>query len=418
MGISMDKHLAFTRFTGKRLHLGVSGSIAAFKALTLLRHWGDAGFDVGATLTASAQRFVTPLSFAALGASPVHAGMFAADPAAAGDADVYAHLMPGSSAHCYAVVPASATTLARLANGLADEILSCQALAFDGPLVIAPAMNPRMWANPATRENWDRLRKRGHILVTPDNGRVACMDEGEGRLADLRAIYLAVLLAVSSKDLAGRSIMVTLGPTREQWDGVRHWTNPSTGIMGASLAVAAYLRGATVHAVCGPGVMPGEPWLPPDIIRHDVVSAREMFAAASDIWPDMDAGIFTAAVADFSPVPVGAEKFKKAGHEKGFTLSFTPNADILQTLAAARKPGQKVIGFAAETGDLETQVRQKLKRKNADLVIGNLVGQPGAGFGSATNSVLAMNAGGESATWDNMTKPDLAWRILDWLLRL
>lgn len=414
----MDKHLAFTRFTGKRLHLGVCGSIAAFKALDLLRKWRDAGFDVGATLTASAQRFVTPLSFAALGASPVHTAMFAADSAAAADADVYAHLTPGSSAHCYAVVPASATTLARLAHGLADEILSCQALAFDGPLVVAPAMNPRMWANPATKANWNRLRERGCVLVAPTSGRVACMEEGEGRLADLRAIYIAVLSAVSPKDLAGRSIMITLGPTREYWDGVRYWTNPSTGLMGASLAVAAHLRGATVHAVCGPGVMPGEPWLPPDVIRHDVISAREMFAAASDLWPDMDVGIFTAAVADFSPLSVGEAKSKKAAHPEGFTLSFTSNADILQTLAAARRPGQKVIGFAAETGDLEAQVRQKLTRKHADLVIGNLVGPPGMGFASATNSVLAVDSSGNHESWDNMTKPDLAWRILDWLLRL
>ncbi len=414
----MDAHLAFTRFTGKRLHLGVSGSIAAFKALELLRQWRDAGLDIGATLTESAQRFVTPLSFAALGASPVHGAMFAEDPAAAGDTDVYAHLMPGASAHCYVVAPASATSLARIANGLADEMLSCQVLAFDGPVVIAPAMNPRMWANPATKANWARLREMGHILVPPASGRVACMDEGEGRLADLRAIYLAVLGAVSPKDLAGRSVMITLGPTREYWDGVRYWTNPSTGIMGASLAVAAHLRGATVHAVCGPGVLPGEPWLPEGIARHDVVSAKEMFAAASDLWPSMDAGIFSAAVADFSPAPWGKDKFKKAGHKDGLSLSLTPNPDILQTLAANRKLNQKVIGFAAETGDLEIQVQDKLTRKKADLVIGNLVGREGSGFASPSNSVLALDYKGRSATWDNMAKPDLAWRILDWLLRL
>lgn len=413
----MESYLAFTNFTGKRLHLGVCGSIACYKALDLLRRWNDAGFDAGATLTASAARFVTPLTFEALGASPVYSALFS-DAADGADRDVFGHLTPGASSHVFAIVAASASTLARLAHGMADEILSCQALAFPGPLVIAPAMNPRMWANTATRANWETLRSRGHILVAPDAGRVACMEEGDGRLADSREIYLAVLKAASPQDLAGKTVMITLGATREFFDGVRFWSNPSTGTMGASLAVAAWLRGADVHAVCGASAHADTLWLPRSITRHDVTSAREMFETAASLWSLADIGIFTAAVADFAPVPFGPDKFKKKDAETELSLRFTSNPDILRTLAAERKPHQKVIGFAAETRDLERAVLDKLRDKKADMIVGNYVNESGSGFGSPTNAVCIADAGGKTETLPVMPKPGLAWRILDWLLRL
>ncbi len=215
----------------------------------MLRQWKDAGIDIGVTLTESARQFLTPLLFEALGASPVFDAMYADKDTTGHFDDIFPHLQPGASAHAFAIVAASATTLARLAHGMGDEILSCQALAFPHPLVLAPAMNPRMWANPATQENWETLRRRGHILVEPAHGRVACLEEGGGRLADSREIYLAVLKALSVQDFAGQKIMITMGPTREFWDGIRYWSNPSTGTMGAAVAVAAYLRGAEVHAV-------------------------------------------------------------------------------------------------------------------------------------------------------------------------
>ncbi len=406
----MDSHLLFTRFTGKRLHLGVCGSIACYKALDLTRRWRDAGLDVGATLTASAREFVTPLAFEALGASPVYTGMF---PEGAGDVDrdIFPHLTPGASAHAFAIVAASATTLARLAHGMGDEILACQALAFSGPLVLAPAMNPRMWANAATQENWETLRRRGHILVEPVCGRVACMDEGGGRLADPREIYLAALKAVSPQDLQGQNVMVTLGATREHWDGIRFWSNPSTGTMGASVAVAAYLRGAAVHAVAGPGA----PWLPGGVTRHDVTGAKDMFAAASDLWPNMDMGVFTAAVADFAPEKWGDGKFKKTtAAAEGLSIAFTQNPDILKTLGKAKKPGQKVAGFAAESENLEAAALRKLEEKNADMIVGNLL----SSFTTPDNTVFVADRTSAQGHWPSMSKPDLAWRILDWLSRL
>lgn len=411
----MDAHLAFTRFSGRRLHLGVCGSVAAYRAPDLLRMWRDAGMDVGVTLTDGACRFIAPLTFAALGASPVFTGMFPAvgDARDPSEGDVFGHLMPGQSSHAFVIAPASAATLARLAIGLADDMLSCQALAFSGPLVIAPAMNPRMWANPATQANVDTLRGRGHVVIEPGCGRTACMEEGQGRLTDLREIYLHGLRVASPQDMQGRRVMLTLGPTREAWDGVRYWTNPSSGVMGASIAVALWVRGAEVHAVCGPGA----PWLPPGIARYDVVSASQMFDAAQSLWDGMSDGVFTAAVADFSPVRHGAEKFKKADAQEGFSVSFTPNADILATLGKRKRAGQTVVGFAAETSGLAESMARKLAVKNADMIVGNIVGGQDGGFGAATNRVSVLAAGCAIEEWPVMPKPDVAWRIADWLAR-
>ena len=405
----MEDHLRFSPPRGARLHLGVCGSVAAFRALDLLRHWQACGIAIGATLTPSARRFVTPLSFEALGASPVYGDMFDAQ------ADPFAHLEAGRIAQAMVIAPVTANTLARLAHGLADEMLACQALAHQGPLVLAPAMNPRMWSHPATQTSVALLAERGARFVMPASGSVACGEEGQGRLADVREIYLAGLKALYPQDMAGMRAMVTLGPTREQWDAARFWSNPSSGIMGASCAVAAWLRGAEVDAVCGPGC----PWLPSGIRRHDIVSARQMFDAAQALWPSARYGIFAAAVADFSPEPFGDEKFKKAGAAKGFSLAFAPNPDILQTLAARRRPDQKIVGFAAETsGDLGAAVRRKLRAKGADLVVGNRIGQEGAGFGTPTNAVHAADAAGRAEEWPLMPKTEIAWRICSWLLQI
>jgi phosphopantothenoylcysteine decarboxylase/phosphopantothenate--cysteine ligase len=249
----------------------------------------------------------------------------------------------------------------------------------------------------------------------PERGSVACGAEGQGRLADVREIYLAGINARFPQDMAGMRVLLTLGPTREQWDAVRFWSNPSSGVMGASLAVAAWLRGAEVDAVCGPGC----PWLPSGIRRHDITGARQMFDLARALWPSMHCGMFTAAVADFSPEPYGREKFKKSGATEGFSIKFTPNPDILYTLATQRRPGQKVVGFAAETADdLGAAVRSKLRAKGADLVVGNRIGEEGAGFGAVTNAVHVADATGREEQWPLMPKPEIAWRICSWLLQM
>ena len=405
----MNAPLDLTFLAGRRVHLGVCGSIAAYKAIELMRLLQKSRLTVSVGLTRAAREFISPLSFESLDASTVYTEMFSPE-----DGQPFGHLTPGAVTDAFVIAPATATTMARLAAGLADEILSAQALAFPKPLVLAPAMNPRMWSNPATQANIQTLQERGHHFVLPASGLVACGEDGQGKLADLWDIYLATLRALSPQDLAGKTIMVTLGPTQELWDGVRCWTNLSTGRMGASIVEAAYLRGARVIALAGPGV----PRLPAPVERHNVTSAKDMFDAAQEVWPEADAGVFAAAVADFSPVPQGSGKFKKLGAGETIQVSFSANRDILATLSASRKGHQKVIGFAAETSDLETNVTAKLERKKADMIVGNLVGQTDSGFGGSRNTVLIKDAGGRSEAWPALSKGDVGWRIFDWLLTL
>lgn len=405
-----------TFFAGRRLHLGVCGSVACYKMADALRALLKMGLHVSVTLTDGARQFVTPGLFEALGALPVHTDHRPRQDVF-GD-ETFAHLEPGQRAEAMLIAPATADALARLAAGRACDMLSAQALAFDGPLIIAPAMNPRMWANAATQENAATLRRRGAYLLPPENGAAACGDEGRGRLAPTGEILLACLRALTARDMERLRVMVTLGPTREPWDGVRFWSNPSSGRMGAALAVAAWLRGAAVDAVCGPGCPP----LPAGIRRHDVRTAREMFDAARALWPRMDCGAFCAAVADFSPVPHGEEKFRKAGAPEGFSVAFTPNPDILRTLSAERREGQKVLGFAAETAPdmaaLLALVRDKRQRKRADLLAGNAVNAPGCGFGTETNSMAVADRDGHEELWDSQSKADVAWKLWSWLLRV
>ncbi|MDR2051609.1 MAG: bifunctional phosphopantothenoylcysteine decarboxylase/phosphopantothenate--cysteine ligase CoaBC [Deltaproteobacteria bacterium] len=412
----MEAHFPTAFFEGKKVHLGVCGSIAAYKALELLRALCRANLRVTVTLTEAAARFVSPLSFQSLGAERVFTSMFAPAGAAPQDSPLsspFGHLAPGAEADAFVIAPASATTLARLACGLADDLLAAQALAWSGSLLLAPAMNPRMWNNAATRENCATLARREHIILRPEQGRVACGEEGEGKLPDLRLIYLHCLKALSPGDLSGKKVMLTLGPTREPWDAVRFWSNHSSGRMGAALAVCAWLRGAEVYALCGPVA----PWLPPRINRLDVITAADMLFQAEKLWPDMDMGIFTAAVADFAPEPFGDKKFKKSGQE-AFSISFFPNPDILCKLGRVKKPGQLIVGFAAESERLEENARHKLDSKNADLMVANLIGVPGSGFSGTCNTALILDRKGRRESLPTMPKSDLAWRILDWLSTL
>ncbi|MDR1659929.1 MAG: bifunctional phosphopantothenoylcysteine decarboxylase/phosphopantothenate--cysteine ligase CoaBC [Desulfovibrio sp.] len=401
------------RFGGRRLHLGVCGSVACYKSVELLRAWRKLGIHVSATLTGAAQHFVRPLLFESLGAIPVYGDMFAPG------TDVFAHLEPGSHAEAFVIAPASADALSRLALGAASDMLSAQALAFDGPLVLAPAMNPRMWANKATAANAAILRERGAALVGPDSGDVACGEAGQGRLAPLSEIFLTALHALAPQDMAGLHVLVTLGATREPWDGMRYWSNPSSGLMGAGLAVSAWLRGARVTAVCGPGCAS---LLPRGITTCGVSRAREMFEAAHDIWPRTDMGMFAAAVADFSPTEIGPQKFKKSLAPEGLSIAFNPNPDILATLAAARRPEQKVLGFAAENApDMQSLLvlaREKRAAKKADVLAANCIDRQGSGFGSPTNAVAVTDARGRGEIWPEQSKADVAWDLCSWLLKL
>lgn len=401
----IDKHLLFHCQEQLKIHLGVCGSIAAYRAIDLVRAWKDVGLSVSVTLTPSACNFLNPLAFSSVGADPVYTTIFD------DTRHPYSHLEPGKTAQAFIIAPASASTISRLTYGQADELLACQALAFSGQPIIAPAMNPNMWSHPSTQQNIKTLQARGYIVIGPEQGRVACGDEGQGRLADLRDIYLMGLKSITPQDFTGLRILITLGPTREAWDGLRFWSNPATGIMGASLAIAAWMRGAEVHAVCGPG----SPWLPSGIHRYPVTTALQMFEVAESIWPTSDIGIFVAAVADFSPEKGPEGKFKKDEAVDGFTLRFIRNTDILQKLSNNKNRNQKVVGFALESEGLEQAVQNKLYVKKADMIVGNYIKDSVA---SLFSSVFILDRNGREARWESMTKTDIAWRILSWLKSL
>ncbi len=403
-------YLEFSSFCGSRIHLAVTGSIAAYKAIELSRDFLNSGLEVSLTMTRAAQEFICPLSFEALGADPVYTDMFH------GQDRIFGHLEPGQAAQAMVIAPATANSLAKLANGLADDMLSCQALAFSGPIIVAPAMNPRLWSAKATQDNINKLLSREVFMVGPLYGDVACGDTGQGKLAPIEEIYLHVLRALGPNDLAGQRLVITLGPTREYWDPVRFWSNPSSGKMGAALAVAAWLRGAQVDCVCGPNQL----WFPSGITVHPVTSAQEMYDKTVSLWPQMDMGCLCAAVCDFRPGTLLEEKFKKEPlGNRSLQLNFVSNPDILKYLGRSKTSCQKLIGFAAETNpDLLEAAKSKIRAKNLDLIVANNVSDPEFGFGTPTNQGLILDINGKYEDIPRKTKADIAWRVWDWILEI
>lgn len=405
----LPKSLQFSVHHGNRIHLGVTGSIAAYKAAELLRDFLHLDLLVGATLTAAAQRFISPLTFQSLGADPVHTDLWH------GPDSAFGHLEPGQEASCLVIAPATANTIAKLACGLADEILCSQALAFPGPIIVAPAMNPRLYNAAATQQNLESLARRDIHLVEPRVGKMACNETGKGRLAELPDIVAATLSALTPKTLKGARVLVTLGPTHEYFDPARFWSNPSTGLMGACLAVAAWLRGAQVDVVHGPVDL----WLPDAVTRHPVVSARQMHEACLDLWPQRTMAFMTAAVADFSPESFTGGKFKKRSLATDhFSIPFSVNPDILKSLGAEKKPGQILVGFCAETSDLAAHAKSKLVEKQCDLMVANSIISPDSGFAASTNAVTVLDANGRLESWPVLPKTEVAWRLTEWTCNL
>lgn len=408
-GPALNPFHSSTQFKGRFLHLGLTGSVAVYKLFDVLRGWLRLEINVSVTLTKSAEKFVTPLLLRALGAQPVYTDMFGEE--------TFAHLEPGESGGAFIIAPASADFIARAANGFANDMLSCQVLAFPGPIAFAPAMNMKMWLNPAVQENIIRLKERCWELIRPASGEMACGDVGVGRLAQQEEIFLTALKLLSPQDLADVNLMITLGPTKEYWDCARYWSNPSSGKMGCALATAAWLRGADVTVLCNPEMAV---YLPQAVKRIGVLNAREMLMAARDNWPRMDWGIFCAAVADFRPDGGKDQaKFKKAGHEAGFSLSMLPNPDILATLAREKSDSQKILAFAAESAldmnELAQLAKDKLKRKKADVLAANRIGPQETAFAGTESALVVVDKIGNEEIWPIQAKADSAWRLLTWL---
>ena len=387
----------------KTVLVGVTGCIAAYKSCEIVRLLQKAGVRAKVVMTEHATEFVGPTTFRALTREPVAVGLFD-DPS-----DPIHHVSLAQEADCFVIAPCTANVVAKIANGLADDLLTTTALACTCPLVVAPAMNVHMYENPATRYNLGKLHIRGARIVEAGDGYLACGDVGRGRLAEPADIVAAVLEELDMRrDLAGRRVMVTAGPTVEPIDPVRYLTNRSSGKTGYAIARAAAARGADVTLVSGPVALPE----PEGMRTVHVETAREMLSAAQRAFAAADIAVFSAAVADMRPREAAAHKLKKgAGDARLDTLELVENPDILATLGAAKRPGQVVVGFAAETDDVVANAQRKLSSKHADLVVGNVVGG-GRAFGTDDNEVWCVTAE-ETYGLPLMSKDRLADRILD-----
>jgi phosphopantothenoylcysteine decarboxylase/phosphopantothenate--cysteine ligase len=389
--------------TGKRVLLIISGGIAAYKALELIRLLRRAGCGVTCVLTDNGGQFVTPLSLQALSESKVYIDLFSLT-----DESEMGHIQLSRAADLLVVAPATANILAKMASGLADDLASTVLLATDKPVLVAPAMNVRMWLHPATQANMATLAQRGVHVVQPNEGPMACNEFGPGRLAEPPEILAAIttLLAPVTGSLTGRHALVTSGPTHEPIDPVRYIANRSSGRQGHAIASALAELGARVTLVCGPVTVPD----PPGVTVRHVESARDMLDACRSALP-ADIAVFAAAVADWRVEQTSTGKIKKQPGAAPPSLVLVPNPDILATIAAAG-PGRPrlVVGFAAETDDLMANAQAKLRRKNADWIVANDVSPETGIMGGEENAVHIVSASGVE-TWPRLTKDDVARRL-------
>ena len=393
-----------------KIALGVSGGIAAYKAAEIVRLFQDRGIRVQVVMTESAQQFVRPLTFAALSGEKVITGMFESGAEPANIDSAVEHIAVAQSIDALLVAPATADVLAKFAQGSATDFLTTLYLATAAPVVVAPAMNVNMWNHPATQANLETLRKRGVRVVEPGEGYLACGMTGLGRLAENEAVIAATLEALgAAQDLAGETILITAGPTREKIDPVRYLTNRSSGRMGYALAEAALRRGARVLLISGPTglTVPGGA----EVTR--IESAEEMRQAVLNRLPQATVVIKTAAVSDYRPKFAATQKIKR---KRAMSLELEPTADILSELAR-QKTSQILVGFAAETENVLENARQKLASKSLDAIVVNDVSREGTGFDSDRNAVTIITHH-EVVEVPETSKWDVAQRVLDQVVRL
>jgi len=390
---------------GRRVLLGVTGGVAAYKAAILARLLVADGADVRVVMTDAATRFVGPDTFAALTGHPVHTSLWEAP-------GTVLHVRLAHGIDLAVVAPATANVLAKLAHGIADDLLTSTLLEARCPIVVAPAMHTGMWEHPATVASTATLESRGVTFVGPVSGPLAAGDEGPGRLAEPEEILAAVRgVAARSSDLDGRRVVVTAGPTHEPIDAVRFVGNRSSGRMGIAVAAEARARGADVTLVLGPGTVAP----PSEVHVVRVETAEQMRDAVLRAAADADAVVMAAAVADFRPEAAATGKLKKAAGPP--ELRLVPTPDVLADLVARARP-RALVGFAAETDDLEAEGRRKLEAKDLDLIVVNEVGREGTGFGSETNDAMLLSREGDDEPLRTWAKRELAAAICDRLAKL
>lgn len=394
-----------------KVALGVTGGIAAYKAAEVLRLLQDRGVKVQVIMTRAAQEFVRPLTFAALSGEKVITEMFGEREAEPNVDSAVEHISVAQGIDALVVVPATADTLAKFANGIANDFLSTTYLATTAPVIVAPAMNVNMWEHEATRKNLETLCGRGVRIVEPGSGYLACGMIGAGRLAEPEEIVEAVLETLGiSQDLKGETVLITAGPTYEPIDPVRFIGNRSSGKMGYAIAEMAIRRGARVVLISGPTALK-----PPAVAEFvGVESAEQMRQAVMERFPDATIVVKTAAVADFRPTKAAAQKIKR---EKGISLELEPTGDILAELGANKFPKHIIIGFAAETENLIENARKKLTKKNVDAIVLNDVSRLDIGFGSDQNAITIVTPA-EEIEMPVCTKQECAGRVLDLAVKL
>ena len=387
---------------GKKIVLGVSGGIAAYKAVELLRLLVREKADVFVVMSANAEKFITPLTFESLSENPVYHAVFGEQSTAS-----MPHIRAAENADLLVVAPATAGAIGKMACGLADDALSNLYLAFRGPVLLAPAMNDGMYANPAVQENIIRMKERGVEFIDPEEGELACGTVGQGRLADPARILQAVRNRLGrDEDLKGLNILVTAGPTQEPLDPVRYISNPSSGKMGYAVAEQARLRGAHVTLISGPTHLAS----PYGVKTIRCKQAGEMLSLVNRHFPDCDVLVMVAAVGDFAPEKVQKEKIKKKG--ESLELKLKPTPDILREVAGT-KTRQMVVGFAAESQNVIQSAQEKLKKKNLDLIVANDISAPGIGFQSDSNQVTLIDKEGKIDTLPRLSKREIANILLD-----
>ncbi len=392
---------------GKTVVLGVTGGIAAYKAAELISRLKKKGAEVIVLMTKAATEFITPLTMETLSGNRAVSDMFRRD-----FTFEVEHISIAKRADVFAVVPATANVIGKLAAGIADDMLTTTALATRAPVLIAPAMNTAMYENPAVQQNIRTLKARGVSFVEPASGRLACGDTGKGKLADVAEIEAKIEEMLTPKDLAGLRVLVTAGPTREALDPVRFLTNHSTGKMGYALAGRAAARGAEVTLVTGPSALK----TPLEVRRVDVVSAEDMMREVCGRQTEQDIIIKAAAVGDYRPKTRSEEKIKK--QDGILTLELERNPDILSMLGQNKPNHQVLCGFSMETKDMIENSEKKLRRKNCDVMVANNLKTAGAGFGTDTNVVTLLYRDGRREALERMEKISVADIILDRLADL
>ena len=394
---------------GKKIVLGVTGGIAVYKAVDLVSRLRKAGCEVRVVMTEHAQQFVTPLTFKEISGNAVATSMWNGNQ----EFNVE-HIALANWADAFLVAPATANILAKMAYGLADDLLSTTLLAAQAPIVVCPAMNTGMYQNPATQENIAKLQERGVTVMPPAVGHLACGTSGAGRLPEPQQIveFMSAFFAGREGDLRGLRVLVTAAGTREPIDPVRYVGNRSSGKMGYAVAQMAAERGADVLLISGPSALA----VPPNVRVVKVETTNEMLEACLAAYGDVDIVIKAAAVADYRPRDVADQKIKKKTDD-ALTVVMDKNPDILKTLGA-KKEQQVLVGFAAETQNLLANAREKVVKKNLDMIVANDVTAAGAGFNSDTNIVKFLFADGEVRELEQMPKVDVANKILDEAIRI